>query len=290
MTSCAFSQKIYLDIGSTRIKDSSGGFTTFNKSVLLYQNLRVKGYIDFDSLSHGKIYYTGYDLNLLNSKEEGDIILWTGEKPTTSVQFIKETYSFPGYNLNAKIDSLGMDIMGDNPQYKINGTPIVTGTVNLFGYLHKDTAFVGNQKVKFPRVTVYGSGSDSMYMYYNSGTPTIDATEKIVLAAGLQYKFINSPAVELSPTGGEYTIDWATGTNFYDTLSGNSTVVFSNDADGQIITVYYSNNGTSYTVDFPVAVLWTGSTAPVQTASGNDVYTFIKFKNEICGSVVQNVK
>lgn len=80
-------------------------------------------------------------------------------------------------------------------------------------------------------------------------------------------------------------IDWSTANVFTKTLSsGSSTFTFSNTADGQTIVVVLT--GASSTVTWPT-VKWAGGSAPTQTASGTDVYTFVKAGSTVYGSVVQ---
>ena len=60
-------------------------------------------------------------------------------------------------------------------------------------------------------------------------------------------------------------------------------------AGGTYIVIVKQAAGTSYTATF-TSVLWTGGTAPTQTATNNkyDVYTFISDGTNIFGSYIQN--
>ena len=62
-----FAQKMYLDIGNTRIKDSTG-YTTMNRNVLVNGNLFARGYLQLDTSGYGKIFYTGNTLTIQQNK------------------------------------------------------------------------------------------------------------------------------------------------------------------------------------------------------------------------------
>jgi hypothetical protein len=84
---------------------------------------------------------------------------------------------------------------------------------------------------------------------------------------------------------GALAIDWAVAPVFTKTLSaGSNTFTFSNASDGMCIVVVLT--GAASTVVWPT-VKWPAGSAPVQTASGTDVYTFVKANGTIYGSVVQ---
>jgi len=69
--------------------------------------------------------------------------------------------------------------------------------------------------------------------------------------------------------------------------SGAQVYTFSNLSDGQTITVELTSPGGGATSSFTGAT-WAGGAAPVQTSpSGTDVYTFVKVKTNVRGSVVQ---
>lgn len=80
-------------------------------------------------------------------------------------------------------------------------------------------------------------------------------------------------------------IDWSKGGVFTKTLAaGASAFTFSNALDGQTIIAVVT--GAASTLTWPT-VKWAGGTPPTQTASGTDVYTFVKAGTTIYGSVVQ---
>lgn len=83
-------------------------------------------------------------------------------------------------------------------------------------------------------------------------------------------------------------IDWTAGSVFTKTLAaGANTFTFANAADGMVIVVIVT--GAASTLTWP-AVEWAGGVAPTQTASGVDVYTFVKAGSLIFGSVVQDMQ
>jgi len=82
-----------------------------------------------------------------------------------------------------------------------------------------------------------------------------------------------------------YAIDWSLGAVFYKTLGAGAQVfTFANVTDGQTIVVEVT--GAASTLTWPT-VKWAGGVVPTQTASGTDVYTFIKRGANVFGSVVQ---
>lgn len=83
-------------------------------------------------------------------------------------------------------------------------------------------------------------------------------------------------------------IDWAAGTHFYKTIAANTTFTFANAADTLCIVVVVTGDA-SHTVTWPAAVKWVAATAPTQTLSQPDVYTFIQVNGVIYGTAVQNV-
>ncbi|HAX49695.1 MAG TPA: hypothetical protein PK605_00475 [Ignavibacteria bacterium] len=164
LASNVFSQFQYLRIGATKIVDSTG-YATFNKSVLLNYNLFLKGQLLLDSLGKGKIFYDGYDVNWYNKKETGSYIFYIGNQVSKFEIRKYSDESYTTYNPIMRVDSNGIDIgIGTGiGNYMIDGTPISgSGTTNLNGYMHKDTAFFHNQHLRTKTFTIYrGTDSDS---------------------------------------------------------------------------------------------------------------------------------
>jgi hypothetical protein len=81
------------------------------------------------------------------------------------------------------------------------------------------------------------------------------------------------------------TIDWSLSGVYTKALAaGANAFTFANATDGQTIVVALT--GAASTVTWPT-VKWAGGVAPTQTASGTDVYTFLKIGATIYGSAVQ---
>lgn len=80
-------------------------------------------------------------------------------------------------------------------------------------------------------------------------------------------------------------IDWSLSNTFSKTISSNTTFTFSNQVDGQTISVAVRSTSGA-TSSWPASVSWAGS-APTQTANKIDVYTFIKMGASTFGSYVQ---
>ncbi len=84
-----------------------------------------------------------------------------------------------------------------------------------------------------------------------------------------------------------FDIDWSTSHAFQKTLAaGANAFTFSNVHDGQKIDIAVT--GAISTLTWPVTVKWPGGIAPIQTASGTDVYTLSAIGGSIYGSVKQD--
>jgi len=89
---------------------------------------------------------------------------------------------------------------------------------------------------------------------------------------------------------GTIDLDWSAEDNFVLTLTGNTTLTFSNDSNAQAITIVVAQDGVGgHTLTLPT-ILWSGGTAPTPSsgASEVDVYTVIKRNGSLYGSVLQN--
>ncbi len=96
-----------------------------------------------------------------------------------------------------------------------------------------------------------------------------------------------NPGWPASSAMGALAINWLLSGVFTKTLgAGANTFTFSNATDGYTIIVIVT--GAASTLAWP-SVKWAGGTPPTQTASGTDVYTFVKAGSTIYGSVVQNL-
>ncbi len=89
---------------------------------------------------------------------------------------------------------------------------------------------------------------------------------------------------------GTVDLDWSAEDNFVLTLTGNTTLTFSNDSNAQTITIVIAQDGVGgHTLTLPT-ILWAGGTAPTPSsgASEVDVYTVIKRNGSLYGSILQN--
>ena len=85
------------------------------------------------------------------------------------------------------------------------------------------------------------------------------------------------------------TINWASANTFWTILTGNTSFNFSNQRDGQTITVSVSNTGLAwYSGSWPVGTRWSSQIFPQQTSGAlTDIYTFINITGAIYGTAVQ---
>jgi hypothetical protein len=110
--------------------------------------------------------------------------------------------------------------------------------------------------------------------------PIVDA-DVSATAAIAGTKIATTPASAIAALN----IDWSMSGVYTKTLAaGVNTFTFSNAASGMCIIVRLT--GAVSTVAWPT-VKWAGGAAPVQTASGTDIYTFVHDGTSIYGSVVQ---
>jgi hypothetical protein len=131
---------------------------------------------------------------------------------------------------------------------------------------------------------------------HNDGTVSTipSGTATLVSDTGTQTltnKTLTSPTItgstHASSAMAALEVNWAAASVFTKTLAaGGNTITFANSADGQVIIVILT--GAASTVTWP-SVEWSGGVAPTQTASGVDVYTFVKAGATIYGSVVQDM-
>ena len=84
------------------------------------------------------------------------------------------------------------------------------------------------------------------------------------------------------------SLDCSIGNLFIYNLTGNTTITFSNFAEGQTINLVVHATG-SYTIAFDGGtILWPSDTQPTQTASATDIYIFQKCGGYIRADVRQN--
>lgn len=165
-----FAQFKFFDVGNTRIKDSTG-WSTMNRNLLVNGNVFARGYLQLDTSGYGKIFYTGNTLYIQQNKRYGGMYFENTDRNAgftfllgayvSKFQISKTTYD-ARTELAAEIDSTGINIPTGST-YKINGVPISgSGSVNLYGYAHKDTAFTFNQHIKMKSFALISGSADSV--------------------------------------------------------------------------------------------------------------------------------
>jgi chemotaxis protein histidine kinase CheA len=193
-------------------------------------------------------------------------------------------YSTDGVPTVGVLDNLDKDIIGfTNVAINNNttGDAIKRGAVENSG-LNTTGASVGDK--------VYCTATGTLSL-----TPSNRVVGYVLTVAANGTIYINIENENLNKITGKKSqaisasdIDWSKGNVHSKTISGNTTFTFSNEIDGQPIMVMVTASG-SYTADFPAAVKWAGGTAPTQTDTGTDIYSFIKIGSDIIGSAVQDV-
>jgi hypothetical protein len=128
---------------------------------------------------------------------------------------------------------------------------------------------------------VYTNGANTVFRSADGSTTfaTINSTA-LTLGAGVAFRTTEHAMAALA-------VDWAEGNSFTKTLaSGGNTITFSNDTNGQTITVCLTTHASGSTVTWPAGVKWSGGGAePTQTATGGaiDIYTLIKINGTVYG-------
>jgi hypothetical protein len=131
--------------------------------------------------------------------------------------------------------------------------------------------------------TYIQSGSDN---YYRAPTHNITSTGGTAfLTITASAITANVAIVQKTSAMGALAIDWALGNVFTKTLAaGGNTITFSNDTDGQVISVVLTSNAGGSTVTWPAGVQWPdGGTEPTQTSTGKSIYTLLKAGGVVYG-------
>jgi hypothetical protein len=169
-------------------------------------------------------------------------------------------------------------------------------TTNVGPWLNNDVWYVWNGAEYVPTsVKVGGAG----YTVQLSSPTTVGTGLSTTLSSNVQTLQDKSGTVALLDdvytgravtvlTGTTPTIDWSQGHNFFELLTGNTTIKVANSIDGQKIVVALRNSGTSYTVTWPSSIFWTGGSAPTQTASKTDLYVLRNIGGSIFGKQTAN--
>jgi len=224
ISTICYSQKMYFDIGNTRIKDSTG-YTTFNKSLLIYNNAFVKGYISLDTLASGKIYYDGVNVAFQNTKQYGGYNFSLGEKYSSI--FVSKSSGGTGLPI-LTIDSTGLNI-STGMTYKINGSPITGGTTNLYGYAYKDSNDTFTKHVKLKQFTIWETGADSIQFLLDN---TLSSGDLVITPTGSS---VTLGTTKSSGTKDLYAGEYYRGstllTTYYNTNTTLSNVAYLNKAN-----------------------------------------------------------
>lgn len=160
-----------------------------------------------------------------------------------------------------------------------SGTVIENFITNIYNSLTLISGEVGVTGINglTGGITLVGKGNITITQP-NQSTINISGTASIVTGAN-----INSPSIVFTTN-----IDWSQSNTFRGTLTGTSTITFSNNSDGQTVVVLTSGTPTGNSiVTWPNNVKWPNSSVPPAT-SGVDVYTFVQLGTSVYATVVQN--
>ena len=82
------------------------------------------------------------------------------------------------------------------------------------------------------------------------------------------------------------TMDWSVTNRHETTLTAARTIAFSNDVDGQAITIVFKSNGSgAYTPTWPAGIKWQGGAAPTLTNS-NGHWDVVNIMRESSGNYI----
>ena len=116
---------------------------------------------------------------------------------------------------------------------------------------------------------------------------SIDNTTGNIMTSG-SIKAVNGVIAGAPSAIADSVIDWSAAPTFTKTIGAAQRLVFSNLVEGQVINVVITSSG-SYSVTWVSTVSWPdGGTVPTQTASGKDIYTFMRVGGVTYGAVRQN--
>lgn len=130
-----------------------------------------------------------------------------------------------------------------------------------------NTSELKNESVVFWNQSSNSSSNEDKTPVFTSGNQTITGIK--TFAAG-----IFGGTKTLSST--ETSFDCSVATSFTKTITGNTTLSFTNvPSDATCCVTVVLKNGGNYVVSWPSGVKWSENTAPVLTSNGTDVLTFI---------------
>jgi hypothetical protein len=186
----------------------------------------------------------------------------------------------------------------------IGGTAAAAGTFTALtatGTTTLATSLTGILKATSGVVSTATSGTDYLPSTGGTGVTTLGTittgvwtgTSIAVANGGTGSTTATAAQRALTPatsTISASAIDWSLSNSFYKTLAANTTFTFSNQQDGQVITICLLNTTSNYTVTWPT-IKWAGGTAPTMTTGAHyDVYTiyYNATVGAYFGSYVQN--
>jgi hypothetical protein len=162
-----------------------------------------------------------------------------------------------------------------------------------------DSADLAGLQINSSNDLILGSPTNPGNVYAFAGTGGTFATRATTHAldsADGSVRFLTTTAsaitanvaiVEKESAMGALAIDWSLGNSFTKTLaSGGNTITFSNDTNGETITVCLTTHASGSTVTWPAGVKWSnGGAEPTQTATGGaiDIYTLKKIAGTVYG-------
>jgi len=181
--------------------------------------------------------------------------------------FFKDSMDFGvrGGLSTVRTDSQGIQVGNGKSFSIVQGQPVVN-------YQTGEGIFFFDEAGAVPT----GNPATGVFLYIESSLLKLRGPAGLIESLGI--------APTVTPVA--LAIDWAKGTGFEATLAaGANLITFANVRDNQTITVRLT--GAASTVAWPGGTKWAGGTAPVQTASGVDIYTFIGIQGTVYGSVLQ---
>lgn len=132
------------------------------------------------------------------------------------------------------------------------------------------------------RIVVAGQTTNNTVADFGSNVITFQAP-LTVNSNVTAYQYISKQ----SNLGGATAIDWSKFQTYFTNLASSVTFTFANNVDGHTLNVSITGDA-SHTVTWPGTVKWPGTTAPTQTLSKTDIYTFIQINGNIYGSSITN--
>lgn len=194
------------------------------------------------------------------------------------------TYNADGY----RVDSIAWDYstnsgslyesMGTSESWTFDGSLNVTATTAsswLSTWLHELWAKFLSLRATY-NAHAASSSAHSMGSIATQSAASVAITGGSVTNVTLEYNTARGKIVNLGNITGSVAIDWSLGDFFYGTVTGISTLSWSNLPSGKAgsVTLELTNPG-AFSVTWPSGVKWPGALAPSRTASGVDLYEFV---------------